>query len=157
MLDLIKFENVMESLASNIACEGQGTDSLLIKATGLLLDAQVALELGNSGYSKCLGEVNSQRLYLNSKRLSIVLKEYGAGINAEFRRQKSYQIKREGWLPIILKVQERVDQGRGVSDSCRFVLKDFHELTGDEKKDTNKQKALRTQYYKWKKQPDEYL
>jgi len=92
MLNVIEFENMMTSLVSNKLHDGQEADSVLLKAICVLMDAQVALELGISGYEQNRGDTYSKRFKYTWENFQQVSKPNTDASKATRKKVKNLEI-----------------------------------------------------------------
>ena len=147
MLDVIEFETIMTSLSSNISHYIQNADGVILIATNVLMDAQVSLELGISGYEKSRGDS-----YVD--RYKYIQESYSAAIRAENKRKKSNKKRsdksRKKWRPLILEVIDMVGiSATGVSNACLEIISKYEMSTSDAE-------VLRRNYYKYREDPENY-
>jgi len=154
LVELVSFEKLRLLYGELDGCDGFEKEAAFYKKSiiclAALIRAQAAVELGSDSLERSLGNKRFQDQ-------QAILDRYRGPINAEEGRIKYIRKIRENYLPQILEVNKKVEGGRGVAESCGHVLNDLELTTGNDDKDKKAVENLRSQYYKWRKNPDGYL
>ena len=148
LMNLAKFETMMDKIASNSHLDRQYIIDDLFESLNILMEAQVALELGIASYERSGGRVSQ-------KKYEFFRHTYAPGIKAQQGRNKSNQARKEESRnkkrPLLREIHQLVTkEGLGVTAATGEVAAK-HGFSDPKNIDT-----LMHAYYDYRKDPGNY-
>ncbi len=148
LMDMVKFERAIDKLASRSNRDRQSNINDLFESSNILMDAEVALELGIASYERSRGKTFQ-------KKYEFVNHTYASGIEAQKKRDKSNQDRQEKSRnkkrPLLWKIHQlHTIENMGVTKAT-------YQVAGESGfTDRKAAETLRRAYYVFVKNPEDY-